>query len=297
MEWQVPKPLSTVAVPVDDDTVVLLRRHGNPDGPRLVLSHGLGLAIDLYYPFWSRLTAEFDVIVYDMRNHGQNPLGPLSGHNLPALAQDHDIVLEAVDRYYGPRPKVGVQHSVGALAMLLSPGSGAGLSALVLFDPPIRKPNVDRDAYDDAGVQLADSARRRREWFLTKEEFVERSRSAPIFERAVPGVVELLADTTLREDPAGSGYVLRCPAPYEAQIIEYGRIFASVVDLASYRCPIKVIGADPTLPFSYLPTFDLAEMLEVDYDFLPDTTHFLQLEQPEECAALMVSFLGQQGLL
>ena len=45
--WNVPKPLSTVDVPVDDDTFITLRRHGNPDGPRLVLSHGNGLAIDI----------------------------------------------------------------------------------------------------------------------------------------------------------------------------------------------------------------------------------------------------------
>ena len=287
----------TVDVAVDAGTFIKLRRHGNPNGPRLVLSHGNGLAIDLYYPFWSRLTDDFDLFVYDMRNHGRNPIGPLSDHHMPALAQDHDIVLEAVDRHYGDKPKVGVYHSVGALAMLLSPASGAGLSALVLYDPPIRKPNVDRNAYDDAGVQLADAARRRREWFPTKDEFIESARSASIFERVVPGVAELLAETTLREDSTRGGYALRCPALYEAQIIEYGRIFASVVDLASYRCPIKVIGADPTLPFSYLPTFDLAEMLEVDYDFLPNTTHYLQLEQPEECVALMGAFLGQQGLL
>lgn len=295
--WQVPEPLSTVDVAVDEDTTIVLRRHGNPDGPRLVLSHGLGLAVDLYYPFWSQLTAQFDLFVYDMRNHGQNPLGPLAAHTLPSLARDHDLVLEAVDRHFGAKPKVGVCHSVGALAMLLSPSSGAGLSALVLYDPPIRKPNVDRDAYDDAGAQLADSARRRREWFPTREQFIESANSAQTFARVVPGVVELLADTTLRDDPEGEGYVLRCPSSYEAQIIEYGRVFVSVVDLSSYRCPIKVIGADPTLPFSYLPTFDLHEMVEVDYDFLPDTTHFLQLEQPDECIALMLAFLEQRDLL
>ncbi len=294
--WQVPEPLSTVDVRVDDGTVVELRRHGNPAGPRLVLSHGNGLAIDLYYPFWSRLTAQFDLIVYDLRNHGQNPAGPLPAHNLPALARDHDVVLEAIDRHYGTKPTMGVHHSIGALAMLLAPGRGAGLSAVILFDPPIRKPGVQNDGYDDAFVRLADAARRRRTSFATKEEFIERARSSPNFERAVPGVVELLADTTLREDPAGTGYVLSCPAPYEAQIIEYGRIYATVVDLAAYQCPIKVIGADPTLPFSYLPTFDLYEMVEVDYDFLPGATHFLQLEQPEECVALMLAFLDQQGL-
>ena len=75
--WEIPEPISTHEVRMDDGAVITLRRHGNPVGPRLVLSHGNGLAIDLYYPFWSLLTGEFDLIVYDLRKprleSGQRP--------------------------------------------------------------------------------------------------------------------------------------------------------------------------------------------------------------------------------
>ena len=37
-------------------------------------------------------------------------------------------------------------------------------------------------------------------------------------------------------------------------------------------------------------------MLTVDYDFLPDATHFLQLEQPDNCVAIMRKFLEPIGL-
>ena len=73
-KWEVPEPLATYQAPVDADTVITLRRHGNPDGPRLVMSHGNGLAIDLYYPFWSLLMDEYDIFMYDLRNHGWNGL-------------------------------------------------------------------------------------------------------------------------------------------------------------------------------------------------------------------------------
>ena len=53
--WEIPEPLSVHEVNMEDGAVIFLRRHGNPAGPRLVLSHGNGLAIDLYYPFWSLL--------------------------------------------------------------------------------------------------------------------------------------------------------------------------------------------------------------------------------------------------
>ena len=70
--WEVPEPLSVHEVVVDDETVIYLRRHGNPDGPRLVLSHSNGLAVDLYYPFWSLLAQDYDLVIYDLRNHGWN---------------------------------------------------------------------------------------------------------------------------------------------------------------------------------------------------------------------------------
>ena len=121
---------------MDDDTVIVLRRHGNPAGPRLVLSHGNGLAIDLYYPFWSLLADDFDLIVYDLRNHGWNPVGRPESHNVARFVSDHDRVLKAIDHHYGNKPKIGVFHSVSALTSLLSLNLGSEFAARVLFDPP-----------------------------------------------------------------------------------------------------------------------------------------------------------------
>ncbi|MYI82168.1 MAG: alpha/beta hydrolase [Chloroflexi bacterium] len=42
---------------------------------------------------------------------------------------------------------------------------------------------------------------------------------------------------------------------------------------------------------------DLSETVGVNYDFLPDATHLLQLEQPENCVALMLEFLEEQRII
>ncbi|MCY3656853.1 MAG: alpha/beta hydrolase [Chloroflexi bacterium] len=295
--WKVPESSSAFDLRVDDDTDVRVRRHGNPDGLRLVLCHGNGLAIDLYYPFWSLLTDEFDVIVHDLRNHGQNAVGPLENHTLPTLAADHDLVIEAIGAEWGPKPTVGVYHSVSSMAALLAPSSGSNLAALVLFDPPLRRPGVLHEAFDDAAIDQARRARGRSSRFRSKENFADLMGFSPTFHDVVDGVAHLAAETTIRDAADGRGYELRCPPEYEGQIIEYARLFAVLVDLPSVRCPVKVIGADPTLPYSYLPTFDLGDMVGVDYDFLPDATHMLQLQQPAECVAVMREFLGSVGLL
>ena len=289
--WELPEPLSTHDVRVDDDTVITLRQHGNPSGPRLVLSHGNGLAIDLYYPFWSLLTDDFDLILYDLRNHGWNPVGNLQNHNVPTLAQDHDIILEAIDRHYGTKPQIGVFHSVSALSMLLSPKKGSNFAALVLFDPPLCKPGRSYKDFEDIALRLAKMTRRRTNRFQTPQQLAELLTYVPNFKHMLPGVFDLFARTTLRERTDGEGYELCCPPEYEAQIIDYATPFAVLVDFQSLRCPVKVIGADPTLPYSYLPTLDLSDIFTVDYDFLPDATHFLLLEKPQECVKAMREFI------
>ncbi|MCY4108623.1 MAG: alpha/beta hydrolase [Chloroflexi bacterium] len=293
--WEIPEPLSTYEARVDDDTIVILRRHGNPEGPRLVLSHGNGLAIDLYYPFWSLLVDDFDLVIYDLRNHGWNTAGNLQRHNIPTLVRDHDRILDAIDRHYGEKPKAGVFHSVSALTTLLSPTKGSEFSALVLFDPPLCRPGASYEEFDAAALRTAAMARRRTPRFETREQFADLLSYIPAYYRAVPGVFELVARTTLRPDTGGEGYELRCPREYEAQIIDYASAFAVLVDFEAIYCPVKVIGADPTLPYSYLPTFDLSDVLIVDYDFLPEATHFLPLEKPEECAAAVREFLELTG--
>ena len=294
--WHVPEPLSTHEVAVDQETTILVRRHGNPDGPRLVLSHGNGMAIDLYYPFWSLLADDFDLVMYDLRNHGWNRVSSLALHNVPTLISDHDIILEAIGRQWGEKPQAGVFHSVSALITLLSPARGRRYSSLVLYDPPICKPGRSHREFEEAAVQAASFARRRTESFQRREEFSELLPFLPLFRRFVPGALELMAKTTLRAK-GEEGYELRCPKEYEAQIVDYASVYGVAVDFDTLECPVKVIGADPTLPFSYLPTLDLSDILSVDYDFLPEATHFLQLEKPAECAASLRLYLGDLGIL
>ncbi len=295
--WELPEPLSVHEVRVDDETVITVRRHGNPDGPRLILSHGNGLAIDLYYPFWSLLTGDFDIIVHDLRNHGWNKITSLEGHHIPTLAADHDRILEAVNLHFGEKPTVGVFHSVSALVSLLSLARGSGYSALVLFDPPLCKPGRGYEDFDIVAANTAALARRRTERFRSMEQLMEVLPISPLYRRVVPGVFDLVARTTLRESDDGEGYQLRCPREYEARMIEYAGVYAMGVDFDSLRCPVKVIGADPTLPFSYLPTLDLSDIQSIGYDFLPDATHFLQLEQPAECVETMLAFLDEVGVV
>jgi len=303
--WEIPRPVSTCDIVLDDDTVTTLRRHGNPNGPRLVLSHGNGLAIDLYYPFWSLLATDFDLVIYDLRNHGWNRVGPREHHNIPTLIRDQQRLLDAIDRSYGYKPKTAVYHSVSALVTLLSSSAPellpsvrrSPLAAQVLLDPTLCRPGVGQVELEEAAQRAAQVIRRRGFRFQSREDFVELLGYVPSFAHVLPGVRELMARTTLRRSADGQDYELRCPRDYEAQIMEFTRTYCILVELGSLPCPTKVIGGDPTLPYAYLPSLDLGDMTEVDYDFLPETTHLLPLEKPAECVALIREFLAANGLL
>ena len=293
--WDIPEPNSIDDVRLDDGTHVTLRRHGRSSGQRLVMSHGNGLAIDLYLPFWALLLDDFDVVVYDLRNHGWNEVGPIKHHNLPTFVKDHDSIMKAIDRVYGNKPRIGVFHSVSGLISLLSPARGGDFAARILLDPPLCTPGRSYEEFDIAATRTAAIARRRTDLFRSYDEFVDLMSFIPLFRQVAPAVLDLMARTILRKDSDEGFYTLRCPRDYEAQIIDYASSYSVLVDFSTLASPTKVIGADPLVPYSYLPTLDLSDMLSVDYDFLPDTTHFLPLEQPEACAAIVRGFISSIG--
>ena len=301
--WTVPEPLSTCNVRLDETTVITIRRHGNAQGPRLIVSHGNGLAVDLYYPFWSLLAEDFDLFVYDLRNHGWNGVGAWQEHNVPTMIRDQGLILDAIDRNYGAKKKVGIFHSVSAMIALLSLSSSLKslvslesdslFSALVLFDPPLCKPGVNEMEFDAATERLAARCRRREYRFSTQEDFVDLVTYLPGFAFLLPGVPHLFAKTTLRRSTEGTGFELRCPREFEAQIFDYARTFSVMIDLGSLSCPTKVIGSDPTIHGTYIPSLDFTKILTVDYDFVPDTTHLLQLENPQKCIEKVYAFLNE----
>lgn len=288
--WDIPEPLSVLEVQVQDGTSITLRRHGNPDGPRLILSHGNGLAIDLYFPFWSLLSRDFDVFVHDLRNHGWNKTGELESHSVGAFARDHDRIATAVTSHYGEKPTIGVFHSISALAGLHTPSKGANYSGLVLFDPPISNTTFGTRKLESRAGETASMLRRRARWFRSREELADLHTYLPYFRRSVPGTLELLARTTLRESVAGQGFELRCPSHFEAKIWDHAAEYAASVDFRALNCPVKFVLPDATAQDPKNPVFDYGKV-DVCREYLPKTTHLLPLENPKACTEALRTYL------
>jgi pimeloyl-ACP methyl ester carboxylesterase len=141
-ELIVPPPTRIVDLSMSDGAIIRVRQYGNRGRLRLALSHGNGLAINAYLPFWDRLALDFELLLFDIRNHGESPLSDLAAHNWQRIAQDMGQIFEGIQNHFGRAPTVGVFHSLSAIAALLH-GINAGPTwdALVLFDPPLYPPD------------------------------------------------------------------------------------------------------------------------------------------------------------
>ena len=167
----------------------------------------------------------------------------------------------------------------------------------MLFDVPILPPGGRPEDLVEIGEEMSAASRRRRGRFRNKAEFIQRVQKSPVYHRLSATVMELMADTTLRLVDDGQAYELCCPREHEAQVYEYLFGWAMRVNLNKVSCPVKALGADPTVPFSFMPSMDLSDLIDLDYDYLPDATHFLQLEEPEKCVAFTVDFMRSNHLL
>lgn len=295
--YVLPAPRDTLDVPVKGGGTIVVRRHGETRGNRIVLSHGNGQGADFYYPYWMRFLKDFEVVLFDLRNHGWNSLGDRDAHNPQVFAADlDDAILPAIVDAFGQKPTLGVFHSISALVSLLMPSRGARFVGLLLFDPPICGPGKSQRQFDEHAEMAGNMVRARRSHFASYEELMGLLSLAPTLALLETRVKRLYAETTLRPSPDGQGFDLRCPPAYEAQAIQFMNAYASLVDYDAMACPVKVIGSDPTLPVSYLPAFDVRLVTKVDYDFLPNVGHNVPVESPGPCHELTLEFMTKIGM-
>jgi pimeloyl-ACP methyl ester carboxylesterase len=300
----VPAPRDAFDLAMGDGAVIRIRRHGRVDGLRLFVSHGNGFAVEGYYPFWGPLAERFEVIAFDVRNHGQNPRAAsgLDGHTYAQMTLDLERVVRAVGARFGTRPCVGAFHSLSArTAMKHAVELGFPWRALILFDPPNVPPPGHRawEAMDAFERRLAEWAMNRQDRFADPAELARQYAETRAHSTWVPGAHELMARSVLRRAEEGEGWVLSCPRELEASIYLQAMTMNLWPPGDAYGGPVKLIAADPEARGAPAPAFAnraLAEEFGYEYEAIPGTGHLLQIQKPEECRRAMLAFLDKQGI-
>ena len=292
--WIIPEPISTLVLHMDDGAPVTVRQHGYTGGPRLVFNHGVGLAIDQYYPLWSLFCGSFEVVVYDLRYHGLNSLHDIPDQGMPVLVNDQQVIHREIQTRFGEKPTIGIFHSISALVSLLSPTGCAEFVKRILLEPLAF---TSKNSYLEFVKILENGARmaaKRIQWFPSKEDYIDLLQNTPRFDLLTPAAIDLMARTTLRPSHGGKGYELCCPREFEAQIVEECTTNASISKFVEMSCPTLVIGADidTHLQHFLFPPIEPHSIPGADYNYIPGTTHFLPLEKPEDCATMIFDYIG-----
>ena len=128
-------------IPCNDGTLLAAHVYGPSDAPRLVMSHGNGMAMGGYRTFWQALTSDFQVVIFDVRGHGLSQSGASDKHQWTQIIDDMEAVWKTVADTLGARHTLGVFHSLSAVAALGHVRRyGKRWDGLLLFDPPLMPP-------------------------------------------------------------------------------------------------------------------------------------------------------------
>ncbi len=288
----------TIEINAQDGVCLRAQVLGAADGPRLIMGHGNGLATRGYAAYWSLLANDYQLVLVDVRGHGASDCGELDHHHWAQFEEDFDQVLRAVDEALGRRTTYGVFHSLSAIVALRHARRfTSGLQGLLLFDPPVIPPDGHplQQAHVDEMMALSNRVATRRAHFDSPKELADQFRRARAFGRWQSAAIDDMAAATLRQSPhpEAGRWSLSCPPAYEAKIFASNNDTTVWSSLSSLKTPLKLVCADPDVPDvqpSALTGREMAREFGLDYEFVEDTTHFLQVERPDLCAAVTRRF-------
>ena len=299
MTFNILTPAQTVDINMDDGAIIRLRRHSKGKH-RLLLSHGNGFAVDAYSPFWQLFLDSFEVIVFDIRNHGQNPLHHFAAHHINRFVLDFETIYAEIPKIFGAKPTVAFFHSISAITGLLQNlEHGQRWDALLVVDPPVI-PEPGHALYQLAHsfeLKLRDWALNRQQKFSSPNELAQTLMETKRLDHWQNGSHQLMAMTTLTQNT--NGWNLTCPRTYESQIYDDNSELNIWAQLTELTGPVRFLGADPKLEGAWPPAFVNRAMhieLGLPYSCITETTHMMQIELQQTVAKEFLSFLHNTGI-
>jgi pimeloyl-ACP methyl ester carboxylesterase len=295
----VPAPTHEFSVQLEDGATASVRVYGS--GPRVISSHGNGLSADAFQSFWRLFIPDYETVVFDFRHHGRSsPLTKPIPHVWPQLVRDYDAIMQGISSELGAAPSLGAFHSMAALTTLLhaaeypSPWIG-----IVGFEPPATPPPhyPEFPLFRADNGRLAERTMKRRFEFENVQELYESYRRSSAFSGVDDAGLQALAASTLRWNADRQLYELACAREFEASIFAMQDLEGAWERMCTIELPVQLVaGVPPTGTSPFIATESaLARDGGFAFTTVKDATHFMQMEKPQECAAIVRAF--HAGLL
>jgi pimeloyl-ACP methyl ester carboxylesterase len=236
--------------------------------PAVILLHGLTANGACWTEVAHILEEDYDVIMPDARGHGQSSV-PDYGYGYEEHANDVVGLIKALRL----SPAILIGHSMGGLvAAVLASRNPQLLRGLILADPTILSPKVQREVRDS---DVADQ--HRRYLSMTLDDLVAEARTRHP-ERSLD-TIELLARARLQTSLAAFD-VLTPPNPDYRQLVSA----LEVPSLLVIGGPAGVVSPDVAADLQHLNP-----RLQVEQ--IPEAGHGLHYDHPERFAVVVKAFL------
>jgi pimeloyl-ACP methyl ester carboxylesterase len=260
------------------------------DGPPLLFAHATGFHGMVFAPLARLLHGQFDCFALDERGHGDSAMPPGMDFEWHGFARD---VLAAVDGLGLKRP-FAVGHSGGGAGLLLAEQARPGtFRALYLFEPIVFPPEGPFPGAN--GNPLAESARRRREVFDSRQEAFDNYASKPPFERLAPEALRAYVDHGFADLDDGR-VRLKCRGDTEARVYENSLGHDAYDHLPEVGCPVTVACGAMSDTFRPALVDALVERLpRARAEVVPGVGHFGPLEDPALLARSVRSAFAAEG--
>jgi pimeloyl-ACP methyl ester carboxylesterase len=255
------------------------------DGPPIVILHATGFLGRIYRPIAEALRSIGYVYSYDQRGHGDSDHPALDAIGWDYSADD----LEGFLSEMGLKEARALGHSAGATAIAAVASRRPDLIVrAVLVEPVIVDPADPPDRPND----LYSRTLKRKSVFDSVAAMYRNFENKPPYNTWRKEILHDYCEFGTRPDAHGRR-VLKCPPEIEARIYGTARDFDGFAPMQ--RCPVPLLlifGEKTDSPGIALKDRIAAAAPHRRVVVVPDTTHFLPMERPEETARIARQFLG-----
>jgi pimeloyl-ACP methyl ester carboxylesterase len=258
------------------------------NGPDLLLLHANGFLGRVYRAMITRFVGHYHVRTLDWRGQGDSEKPPLEQCRWQDIAQDVKDVIGQL----GLQNFYGVGHSGGGALLALYAATHPGRTkSLALLEPvtvPHEPPFLERLSAENH--PLVERTLRRRVVWDSRQQLFEAYQGKDAFAAWREDVLWDYVNHGTYELPDGQ-IALKCPAEVEAQVFATTMSLNIFAQVDRIDCPVLVLRGEHTdAPLALVAERVAQRIPHGSLLTIPDTSHFLAMEQPMTVAQTILTY-------
>jgi len=253
------------------------------DGPPIVILHATGFLGRIYQPIASSLRTIGHVFTYDQRGHGDSGTPSLDDVGWDLTANDLEGFLIAM----GIKGAHALGHSAGGTAIGAVASRRPDLISKALLAEPVI---VDVEDEQSGPQELFQRTLRRKRTYDSVDGMYRNFEKKPPYDTWRREILRDYCEFGTSENADGKR-VLKCPPEIEAQVYLTARDFDGLSAILRTEVPTLLLFGEksdsPGIAFKdRIVTSGMNRRVLV----IPDTGHFMPMENPEEVARIATEF-------